>query len=175
MINYDLIEKLSSSISLKDIYKFFIIDDKLANVYGNYEAFINDTFIDVLVEFAKMPISDRLEYEEKYPYWIIVCNKKYFEFIKDRVKYFIKYFKKRKDLDFWTRLKISFSKTKRWVKRINFAVDIFEYVDNIESYNIQIKHLFNQHKTKHIYIYKGNKEFIFELKFNMKLKNYNYS
>lgn len=167
MSNLELLEKASSFISLKDLYNLYIKDDSLANVYGDYNTFANDSF----VEGLKKTVYDiREEKDKENFYWIIICKKKLIPYIKDLIEYFIEYYKERKDLSFWLRLRMSYVKTIRWVRRINFVIDIFDYSHFPESYNRKIKKLFDDNKTNNVYIYKLNKDSFFKYQFAMKYK-----
>ena len=167
MINFETLEKVSNFISFKDIFNSYIKDDNLANVYGNYNTFVNDIFIKALKNTV-YNLQDEKDKENFY--WVIICKKKLYNYVKDLFEYFIEYYKKRNDLNFFLRLKISILKTIRWVRRINFVVDIFHYSHFTELYNKRIKKLFDERKTNNVYVYKLDKDSLFKYKFAMKYK-----
>ena len=167
MDSVEVVEKVSSFISFKDIYNSYIKDDTLANVYGDYNTFVNDIFIKALKNTV-YNLQD--ENDKENFYWVIICKKKFWNYVGDLIEYFIEYYNKRKDLSFWLRFKLSIIKTIRWVRRINFAIDIFNYSHFSELYNKKIKKLFDEGKTSNVYIYKLNSNSYFKYQFAMKYK-----
>ena len=55
---------------------------------------------------------------------------------------------------------MSLLKTKRWVGRIKFSVDMFHYIIFPENYNAKIKKLFDKKEIDRIYIYKTKDQFL---------------
>ena len=166
MDSIEVVEKVSNFISIKKLYNSYIKDDTLANVYGDYDTFVNDSFVKKL----KRTVCNLQEEDKENYYWIIICKKKFLDYVEDLIEYFIEYYKERKDLNFWLRFKISLLKTTRWVRRINFVIDIFNYSHFTESYNKEIKKLFDEGKTNNVYIYKLNRDLLFKYQFAMKYK-----
>jgi len=164
MISFDQFEKIASSMpfSTEDIFKLLNLEDNLTvEIYGNYEKFKKDqntegTLLYKLIEFTKAcTLADK-----KFYGWVIVCKKGYIKYWKDCFDYFIEYYSKRSDLNFLTRLKMSLLKTKRWVGRVRYSVDMFHYIIFPENYNKKIKKLFDNKEIDRIYIYKTQDQFL---------------
>lgn len=169
-----IFEKCIDLVPLKDIKESLNIEDGItAEIFGNYNTFIYDQtnkngFLYKLLKFIS---TYKLSEEEKESYnWLIICKKGYIKYIKDCFEYFMNYFSKRSDLNFFTRLKLSVLKTKHWVGRAKFVADIYDFKLSKEKYNKKIKELFDNKEIDRIYIYKYTKrklwsEALFDVKY----------
>ena len=173
MITLDFLDKMIGIIPIdkNDILKILEIEDNLTvEIYGNYEKFAVDqisddallykifNYVDGFNQYKKEKeaAGEKLEFPEST--WLMVGKIGYLRFTIRRIKYFWKNFWKRSDLNFFTRVKMSLLKTKRFIGRTTYIKDISTFTICPEFSNHEIKRLFNEKKFDRLYIYKTRDE-----------------
>lgn len=166
MEQYKIIKILCNILPIKDIKNIinekikitihdkFIELDKLVNVFGDFETFINNQNINGNDMYIISNLSNYIDKQKISGNWIIICKLGYFNFIKFYIKYLCHYYKKRKDLNFIHRIYISIRKSNCNIFRIKCCIDINNYFKEKEKFDNQIKELFNTKQIDRIYIYK---------------------
>lgn len=165
MMQFDVIEKLINLVPLnkEELLKLLQIEDNITvEIYGNYERFAieqisEEAILYKIIKFVKGYKEYKKENEDRKfntSSWILVCKKGYIKYLKELLTYFYKYFCKRSDLNFFTRLKMSILKSKRWVSRIVYTLDIEQFCECPEIFNKKICRLFENKEIDRIYIYK---------------------
>lgn len=173
MIDIAILEKFVELISINDIKNLFNIeDDTISEIYGSYKAFKKgqleeDEFIHDILNFIRLCSEE----DKKYYDWIIVVKKGNAKYLFDCITYFFRYFWKKTDLNLLTRIQLSLLKTKNWVGKIKYAVDIYEYDKYKEYHDKQIHKLFKYQEVSRIYIYRAtNNDLLREANFEIKYK-----
>lgn len=177
MISLDVIEKLVNlvPISREDIFNLLQIEDNVTiEIYGNYKSFAvdqisEDTLFYKIIRFTnglREYKKEHKDYDKKSKFkqssWVIVCKKGYIKYTLERIKYFFEYFGKRSDLNILTRIKMSLLKTKRWVGRTVYYIDIDTFSICPAMINSKIKRLFDTGEIDRIYIYKTQDKFLLQ-------------
>ena len=169
----EIINKFSDIISISDIKHILDIDKNIADMFGNYDTFINEQKNEELGHFGRIlkPLLNYSIENRKYYNWIIVGKKGYIKYLIDCVIYFYTYFCKRSDLDLLNRIRVSLMKTIHWVGRIKYVIDIYEYIRNKDKNDKEIKKLFDDKEIESVYLYRlYNKELLYEAMFEKKYK-----
>ena len=192
MITLELIEKIVGLVPIdkNDVMKILQIEDNLtAEIYGNYEKFAidqlsEDTLLYKIFKFVEgyQQYIDEQERKGKknkitISHWVIVGKIGYTRYTLRRIKYFFKFFWDRSDLNFFTRIKMSLLKTKRFVGRTVHALDAKTFMLCPDIANRKFKELFKKGEIDRIYIYKTRDELLLnqiylEVHNNKKLRQY---
>lgn len=155
-INTEIISNTIGLISFSDIKQLLEIDDDVADIFGNYEVFIKEQNNEELGHLGRIikSIEKYGKEDRKYYNWLIIGKKGYFKYLKDASIYFCKYFYKRSDLNLLNRIRLSLMKTKNWVGRIKYVINIYKYLRYKDANDKEIKRLFDNNEISSIYLYR---------------------
>lgn len=139
------------------IHNKFIKIDEFLNSYGNYLTFINskEDLEDDITQLKMIYKYNKNKYNTKLNYCLI-GKVGYINFFIKECKWIYKYFKKRSDLDIIRRIYVTGKKAIKNIFKFNYhtCIDITDYFNDPELYNLRIKRIFDEHKIDRINLYK---------------------
>ena len=146
------------------IKEYFKKSKYLINIYGSYDYFkesqnFNEKNLDgdfyriYYLDQYKSIIDKEIPVSDYYLYTEIT----FYNYIKSLYYTFTQYYKRRKDLSFKDKLKMSYLKTKRNICKFHSFIDLRSYFNNKDKYDKQFEELFNIKLINKIYLYKKKK------------------
>lgn len=143
------------------IKEYFVKSKYLINIYGSYDYFKESQNFDIKnldgdfyrirnLDKCKLFLNKEIPISDYYLYTEIT----FYNYIKSLYFTFTQYYKKREDLCFIDKIRMSFLKTKRNIYKFNSFIDIREYYNNTIKYDKQFKTLFDNKLINKIYLYK---------------------
>lgn len=158
MIEY--IEGTKSIISLlPNIKKMFNNKNrKKIEMWGSYETFesYNREYhgdLQILELICDKPKYNYDDYKKKGIRFYLVGEIGYWKLIKRYWRCYMFYLMNRPDLNILDRIKLAYSKSKRWISKWQFRYEINKYFKRKESFNKEFKRKFNNGEIDIIYLY----------------------
>ena len=165
MIEY--IEGTKSIVSLIPTVKnlFNKKNRTIIEMWGSYQAFEiaekgyhNDIGILHLTCETVNKKYNYVNYKKKGMHFYIVGEQGYRKLLQRYLNCYIYYLKTRKDLNIIDRLKLAYTKSKRWITKWQFRYEIDKYFKRKEKTDELIKEQFNKGNIDMVYLYLYKKE-----------------